>query len=442
MIKAEKKKNIKELFVLTEESLDIENFMSLVFMFKFSPELRKLFPKGFFLAEAVNNKTGGILYPKDTELTPDKVERLSSYMHQNPDFETPIKIKKAKHVGDYFRKKISDDFKKSIEGKKLRKEYSRVAKKLEKTFANYGAEIFANEKLVYGLYRIKMINELADESGVPAYYNHTLNVMMYAVEILQTSILSMGKKFTKEHLIAVAISALLHDFGAIENSRDINEFPLDQREKEYKASNINNHHIAKEFGFNGEIVDTVKRFTDFENGNKNAIMDDESIASALAHIIAIASIIDTRNAGLFGDKVPLKKAVDLTYVLAENKLFKRGYIDSIAKSLNFRELFDFYYELEKIRKSCLKGKFAAPYPMYGFKSPVLVLCSAKRTDCPWYARNEKSVTLVKSHAGLAPASYGRCKILSAELIKFYQTHYEAIKTDTLERGGSDTGKKQ
>ncbi|MFC1725173.1 HD domain-containing protein [candidate division KSB1 bacterium] len=440
MGQAEKKKNIKELFILTENSLDIENFMSLVFMFKFSPELRKLFPKGFFLADAVNNKTGGILYPKDTELTPDKVERLSSYMVQNPDFETPIKIKKEKHVGDYFRKKINDDFKKSIEGKKLRKEYSRVAKKLEKTYENYGNEIFANDKLVYGLYKIKMINELADESSVPMYYNHTLNVMMFAIEILQASVLSMGKKFTKEHLINVAISALLHDFGAIENSRDINQFPLDQREKEYKAHNINNHHIAKEFGFNGEIVDTIKRYTEFESGKKDAIMDDETISSALAHIITIANIIDARNAGLFGDKVPLKKAVDLTYILAENKLLKRGYIDSIAKSLNFRELFDFYYELEKIRKSCLKGKLAAPYPMYGFKSPVLVLCSGKRADCPWYAKNEKSVTLVKEHAGLSPNSYGRCKILSAELIKFYQTHYESIKTETQERGGSDSEK--
>lgn len=431
---ADKKKYIKELFNITENTLDIENLKSLLFMFKYSTELRKLFPKGFVLAEALNNKTGGILYPKDTELTPEKVERLVSYQNQNPEFSAPIKIKKERTVVDYFRNKLYDDFKRSFHQKSMKKEYSRVIKKLQKTFDTYSDEIFANDGLVYKLFKLKMINELADENGVPVYYNHVINVMIYAIEILQSSMLSMGKKFSKQDLINIGISSLLHDHGGIENSREINELPLENRQKEYFQYNINNHTTARELNLPSQVVETLKLCSDFNLGKKDAIMDDENISSTLAHIITIADKIDLLNSGLFGDKVPLKKAIDLIYIEAENKLLKRGYLDSIAKGFNFRDLFDFYYELEKIRTSCLLKKFAAPYPMYGFKSPVLVLCSARRADCPWYAKNEKSVTLVKTSAGLEPGSYGRCKVLSKHLIEFYKSHYESIKSEVLERG--------
>jgi len=430
---SDKQKYINELFQITETSLDIENLKSLVYMFKFSPELKKLFPKGFILADSVNNKTGGILYSKDAELTPEHVERLVRYANQNEDFNTPIKIKKDKNVVEYFKKKIHDDFKKNFETKKVRKEFYRSIKKIEKTFNNFIGDILANDEMIYKLYRARMLTELADESGNPVYYFHTLNVMLYSIEILQNSVFTVGQKFSRQNLINIGISALLHDYGAMENARSINELPIEQRQKAYFEANSDNQYLAQDLSLNAEVGDILKRCSEFNLGNEKSIWDDEKISSYLAHIITIADKIDIRNSGLFGERVPLKKAVDFLYVLAQEKKLKKGFVDSLSKTMNFQDLFDFYYELQKLKKSCLKGNFSAPYPLFGFKSPVLVLCKTRRLDCPYYARNEKSVTLVKSNSGLEPGSYGRCKKLSNDLIKFYQSHYKEIKTDVIER---------
>jgi len=50
-----------QLFIINPGTLNIENLKSFLKIIKFKPEIKKLFPKGFILAEPISNNTGGIL---------------------------------------------------------------------------------------------------------------------------------------------------------------------------------------------------------------------------------------------------------------------------------------------------------------------------------------------------------------------------------------------
>ena len=89
---------IWELFIINPGTLNIEDLSAFLKIMKFNPEVKKLFPTGFQLAEPINNNTGGILYPKDTELNTARVVRLQQLKENNPDYNFLISIKKAKKV--------------------------------------------------------------------------------------------------------------------------------------------------------------------------------------------------------------------------------------------------------------------------------------------------------------------------------------------------------
>ncbi len=126
-----------------------------------------------------------------------------------------------------------------------------------------------------------------------------------------------------------------------------------------------------------------------------------------ANVLITADVMDIMVSGLFGDSLPLRTATDQMYVKVGNKELRKGFVDALAKGLKLNDLFDFYHELERLKKSCLLKKYAQPYPMKGFKSPVLVLCSGRRNDCHEYAKDSKAVNLVRPSSGLEPGAYGR-----------------------------------
>ena len=127
------------------------------------------------------------------------------------------------------------------------------------------------------------------------------------------------------------------------------------------------------------------------------------------------------------------------YVLATEKQFKKSYVDILAKSLKFGDLFDFFGEIERLNDACPYGKYGAAYPMKGFKSPVLYVCNQNKMDCEHYISSTKSVTLFKDTINLKAGSYGRCDLLSNQLVKFYEDHYESIKEETSKRDTDEGG---
>lgn len=436
------KEKIWQLFIINPGTLNVENLKAFVSMMRYDAEVKRPFPRGFQLAEPINNNTGGILYPKDTELTADHVQRLVQLKDNNPDYNFQISIKKGKKVAEFFRERIKSDFTKLVESKKNRQEYRSSIGRLEKTLGLYLEDILRDDELIYVLFRGRSIDEVTSKSGIPRYFYHSINVSIFALEILQNAYMTTGIRFDKSDLINIGILGLMHDMGAIENVGQYIELPIEKRKEYYLQETSKSFLTAKSINLDSELVSALKKFSDYHQGNKDVVKEDEDVESHYANILITADIMDLAVSGIFDDPVPLRSATDNLYVKANNKELRKGFVDALAKGLKLNDLFDFYRELERLKKMCLLHKYARPYPMLGFKSPVLVLCGGRRDDCVEYAKTSKAVNLIKASSGLEPGAYGRCKLLSSELVKFYEKHYDDIKENVMmkakeKKGGTD-----
>ena len=110
-------------------------------------------------------------------------------------------------------------------------------------------------------------------------------------------------------------------------------------------------------------------------------------------------------------------------------------VDSLAKGLKFDNLFDFYHELEQLVQACHR-QAGRPYPMTGFKSPIIFVCQKNIKECKEYVASAKSITVFKEVGGLEEGSYGRCEGLSDKLASFYEEHYHEIKEEVLEKANT------
>ncbi|MFC1731299.1 HD domain-containing protein [candidate division KSB1 bacterium] len=420
-----------QLFIINPGTLNVENLKAFLKIIKFNPEAKSRFPKGFTLSEDILNNTGGILFPKETELTADYILRLLKLKDNNPDYKFNFTIKKNKNVADFFRGHIKSDFTKMIEMKKSKQEFRKSIGRLEKTVDTYIDEALKDDELIYVLFRGRSIDEVTSKTGTPRYFYHCINVAIYALELIQNSRLTTGINFEKQDLLNITQLSLLHDIGGMENLGQYVELPIAKQKELYLKDTQNSYLAVKTMNLDDELVEAMKSFADFHNGKPETLHKENGMATNYANVLVTADIMDLRTSGLFEDPAPIKSGVDFLYTLVTNKVIRKGFVDALAKGLKMNDLFDFYFELDRLTKSCILKKFARPYPMLGFKSPVLFLCSDHRTDCEHFSKSSKSVNLIKASSGLEPGAYGRCTKLSVALQKFYQTHYSDIKENIL-----------
>ncbi|MFC1556481.1 HD domain-containing protein [candidate division KSB1 bacterium] len=423
-----------QFFVITPGTLNFDNLKAFMRIMKFNPEVKKLFPKGFILAEPIDNNTGGILYPKDTELNAERVERLQQLKEKKPDYSFEIILKKGKKVADYFRNHIKKDFNKLIKSKKNKNEFRTSIGGLEKILELYLDDILKDDELIYLLFHGRSIDEYTSKSGIPRYFYHSINVSIFALEIMQNALMTIGIRFNKPDLINIATLGLLHDMGAIENVGKYTKLPVEKQKEYYLQEAAQSFMAAKKINLDNDFIQALKKFGAYHRGDKEVVIkkkEEEDLDVKYANILITADVMDHMVSGLFGDPVPVKAAMDQLYVMANNKELRKGFVDTLAKGLKLDDLFDFYHELERLKKMCLFKKYARPYPMLGFKSPVLVLCGGKRNDCPEHAKSLKAVRLFKPSSNLEPGAYGRCNLLSSELMKFYESYYDDIKESTM-----------
>ncbi|MFC1493445.1 HD domain-containing protein, partial [candidate division KSB1 bacterium] len=358
------------------------------------------------------------------------------------EYKFKLSVKKSKAVANFFRDTIKRDFTKALESKKNKQEFRKSIGRLEKTIGMYIDDILRDDELIYILFRARSIDELSSKAGIPRYFYHQINVAIFALEILQNSLLNTGIRFDKNDLINIGILCLIHDIASIENLGHYIDLPVD-KVKEYYFQELQQSFItAKMINLEMDIIDSLKKFGEYYQGKKEVLFEEDGKAISYANVLITADIMDLKVSGVFENPTPIRTATDQLYQMSNNKELKRGFVDALAKGLKLNELFDFYREIERLNKACLLKKYAKPYPMLGFKSPVLYLCAGKRRDCREYAKDSKAVNLVKASSGLEPGTYGRCKLLSKELVKFYESHYSDIKENVMMRAEKNKNKEE
>jgi len=419
--------NINQLVIINPGTLNIENLESFLQITNFDPGVSKFFPAGFLLAEPIRTRTGGVLYPKDVELNAEFVKRLDSLGGAKSGHEYQITIKKSAMVADFFRQRIKSDFTRLLEAKKEKQEFRSSIDRLEKTLSLYLDDILGDDELIYILIRGRFVDEFCSSSGIPRYFYHSINVAILALELLHNARYTADYHFEKQDLLDVAVLSLLHDIGSIENLWKYAGLPKEQRKKQYLIDTKYSFMSAKMINLEDKLVDALKIFAAFHHGRSELLYRGSGDAVNYANILVTADLIDLKISGLFDYPATIKAAMDHLYILVNNKILRKSFVDALAKGLRLDDLFNFYFELDRLNKMCILKKYAQPYPMLGFKSPVLYICAGNRTDCPEYSKSSTTVNLLRPAAGMKAGVYGRCKLLSEKLVKFYESHYDDIK---------------
>jgi hypothetical protein len=98
----------------------------------------------------------------------------------------------------------------------------------------------------------------------------------------------------------------------------------------------------------------------------------------------------------------------------------------LTLGLNLTDIFDFYEEMDRLINKCPYDS-AVPYPLTGFNSPSIFVCKKRVNKCRYLELSVKAVNLITKLGELQPGEYNRCKLLTPELMSFYDEHYEEIK---------------
>jgi len=195
-------------------------------------------------------------------------------------------------------------------------------------------------------------------------------------------------------------------------------------------------------GLAPEVIEIIDYANNYHLDKKEFIKNSDR-SSEFASIIVASQIFNMRELGLFSRKFSINHIIDELYSLVMINEMKKDVIDALAKGLRQNKLFDFYGGLDEIKKRCLLGKpekYPLPYPMIGFKSPIVILCKGRIKKCP-AINPSQSVTIFKNRGGLKEGSYNVCNLLNKGLKDLYKDYYGDIKEVTTIKALDETDEK-
>ncbi len=262
-----------------------------------------------------------------------------------------------------------------------------------------------------------------------------LNTLIFSLGIVGYLQDQAKEKIETEDIGNVGILAMLHAIGGWASSGEFFEIPLEDRKAKYIEANATNYEtlksdeqISKTFA-DDNILNAVKYCYEFQAEQFDFFASD-SKAGLYAKIVCVASYFDEAISGIWGSSRTAREVVDVMYVKVQSQKMPKHYVDALAKSLQFTDLFDFYRELEILDNSC-KREAGKAYPMTGFKSPIIFVCQQNLNECKEYVASANVINVFKEMGGLEEGQYNRCEGLSERLIKFYEEHYKEIKQEVM-----------
>ncbi len=423
--------------VINPETVEFDSLESLEAFILYQPNMKIGSDAGFLLADNLLNQKGGILYPKGMDLDGDRLARLRRLHENNPEWEFSFSLLKNDRLKKTLASRIINQFERILKARKGKNEYRRLMERVEKLLEKYQDELFSLDDFVYVFYQTWFTELSNSEDGRTPYFWHQLSTTLWALGIVNQAHQVLGIKFENEDYLRVLQTAILKNMAGIEGVAFAKKKTPEELQAMYIQANSNSYAVAKRLQMAAEVCDAVRLCSDYDQGKRDMVTQDDA-ASKYANIVIAADFFDSRILGLFAQPKPPQEAADKMYVAAQEKHFVKAYVDALAKGLKFGQLFDFYFEIERLSNACSfgPGKLGRPYPMTGFKSPVIYVCKGHMVKCPYFSASTKSVTIFKKIGDLDEGSYGRCELLSKQLLRFYEQFYDQIKEETQTRSNS------
>lgn len=421
--------DINEIFSVKRDTIDLDNIDSLISLSKFHPRQRDKFLNGLLLAKDLVNDKGVTLYTQGTKISPDRVARLVNIVENNPQMGMDIKIQRSNELIESFRKELITAIAKIISYRKSYKIYLRFIGYAAPEFMKLFKDLLSNVNILLNLYKLKFCADNSGNKNAVLLFNHALNTALFAAALARSGELSKDVTFTPDDAKEIIKTALFMHTGAIINNKAILDLSGPERIDRFYESNRESKNLYDGFTLREDAETAMNNAVESYFGKNDFIHDHQSKSSWMSNILMLIDRLLQYDSGLLGIKKKPSHIVDLMNVQMLNNKLNRTVVKALTLSLNLKDIFDFYQELDLLKSMCTEfgGGHAWPYPLTGFKSPTLFVCKGHHMKCEYYESSLKAVKLVQALDELEEGKYARCMLTTPKLIQFYQTHYTDIK---------------
>ncbi len=429
------------LFETGADDITLHGIETAVKFTRFHPQKPKQFLTGIILSQDLKNEEV-VLYTKGTEITPDRMGRLVRMGESNTKLKLSLSIKRTPELMESIRGEVIGRIKKIITERLQNKVFMKFFEAINKEADALFDDIFSDEKFLLAVYKMRFLTRLSKSELARDYFDHLLKLSLFALGITATEQyrgILQEDEGKKHDLIKLA---LIHSSEAIADIDAILEKPETIRLKKYWEAIRKGYFVLGTFNLGFDPMDALRIMCEYYLGEMKAlghkdVVDKSEWPKTMANILIVIDMYLQKESGFYESAVSPRRAVDLLNVLATEQRLNEQAVAALTLSLNFRDIFEFYREIDVLMQEC-PAKTAWPYPLTGFKSPTLFICKDKCPECVHSQQSGYAVRLVKPLRDLDEGDYKRCNLLTPKLMKFYESHYSDIKEETAER----TKKKQ
>jgi hypothetical protein len=393
---------------------------------RFHPVNVSLFMDGLELAEDLTAESGSILYTKDTEITHERVAKLLKLRESNTNLDFSFKIKRNDKLLNVFREEIKARVLKLLKRRQATKTYKDLMVVVADRIEPIIDKILEDENLLLELYQLRFICESAEIQRSLFYADHSINVALFCLAIITSNKVEDTAGKDKERQSEIVKAALFHNYGALLEIDDILHFPSEERAKKYWEANLKGIDKLAPLKFSYDMMMGIRGLCDYHSGRRDFIGKLEG-AELFTNILVVAELFLRKESGLFSEAIDSRTVVDQMNVKAMGKELNDIVIQALTLGLNLNDIFDFYTELERLVNKC-PHESAVAYPLTGFNSPTIFVCKKHVTRCEYLEVSVKAVNLITKLGELPSGEYQRCKLLTPDLMAFYDEHYDEIKS--------------
>ena len=415
-----------DLFTVHNDYLEVKDLTSFIAVSRFYPGNENIFVHGLTLAQDLRTDSGINLFAKGIQLTHQHIARLTRFQENNPDSIISFFIRKDKTLFNSFQKQIENEFLYLIHAKENKKSYQKIVSGMIQHIENALSEVFSSEKFLFLYYQLKVASEKNTAKQVKDIYRHAMNVALVSTGIFYRKCQIEEKPFSRDELKNILLLGLIHNLGAIVASEKLLREAPGKQYKEYIKYCSETPDMLEEADIPAEIINTLKTYLGYFQGHRDFISRNDDKSNHV-NILLVADIFCHKQKGLFDAPKPIDKILDELNVKAIKSEYSTSIVQALTSALDLKEMFDFYIEMRNLMQLCPLGGIARPYPLMGFRSPVVFICKDFRTDCEHLEASIRAINLTKEQGDLKPGSYARCMLTSPKLLEFYKEHYKDIK---------------
>ena len=421
-----------DIFSTEHDTIDIDGIDAIVQFSRYKPDEPDLFFDGLELAEDLMTQSETILYTEGTLISPQRIARLLKLRETNPDIELSFKIKRSEKLIQNFRNEIKEQMIDLFNRGQKSKVFRELLNQIDENIESFIDDVLSEENITLAIYKTRFICESLKTKRSEIYFNHSFNVALFSVAIASSENYADVVGKDKVKLIEIFKVGLFHNYGALTRIENVLKASEDKQFQMYWDENRNGYSTLEKLNFNSEIMNSIRFIYGYYMGIKKFINMNEWPAT-MANIVLVAEAFLQKVGGLFGASQQVREVVDNLNVQMMEEALNKMAVSVLTSELNFKDIFDFYEELDSLIAECPYGNSGFPYPLTGFKSPTIVICKNEVIKCKYIDVTYKAVNLIKSLGGLEQGSYHRCSLLTLKLNRIYDKHYEEIKDSVVHK---------